>query len=78
MTKGTSNTKKPIEKKYTIIGFKRMINKKFKLLRGYERQFVMCKRCGKKAYYDYVPYSLSNPIMTTPCHHFFKQDYKTI
>lgn len=37
--------------------------------RGMNRQWVKCKTCGRVAYYDYVPYSLSNPIMTMPCGH---------
>ena len=39
--------------------------------KGYVRKFVRCKTkgCGRVFYYDYVPYSLSNPIMTMPCAH---------
>ena len=36
---------------------------------GYKRQWVRCNQCRRVAYYDYVPYSLSNPIMTLPCGH---------
>lgn len=36
---------------------------------GHQRQWVACKTCGRVAHYDYVPYSLSNPIMTMPCGH---------
>jgi len=36
---------------------------------GYKRQWVKCKECAKVTYYDYVPYSLSNPIMILPCGH---------
>ena len=37
--------------------------------KGYARQWLRCRTCGNVAYYDYIPYSLSNPIMTTPCGH---------
>lgn len=37
--------------------------------KGYQRQWLRCRTCGNVAYYDYLPYSLSNPIMTTPCGH---------
>lgn len=37
--------------------------------KGYERAWVRCKRCSRVAFYDYVPYSLSNPIMSMPCGH---------
>ncbi len=37
--------------------------------KGYERQWIKCKTCGLVAYYDFVPFSLSSPIMTLPCHH---------
>jgi hypothetical protein len=36
---------------------------------GKERQWLKCKKCGNVVYYDYVPYSLSNPIMWLPCGH---------
>jgi hypothetical protein len=36
---------------------------------GYERQWCRCRVCGNVTYYDYVPYSLSNPIMVAPCGH---------
>jgi hypothetical protein len=39
------------------------------VMKGYERQWVKCRKCGRVAHYDYVPYSLSNPIMTMPCSH---------
>lgn len=40
-------------------------------IKGYERQWVLCrtKGCGCVAYYDFVPYSLSNPLMIMPCNH---------
>jgi hypothetical protein len=37
--------------------------------KGYNRQWVKCKECGAPSYYDYVPYSLSNPIKILPCGH---------
>lgn len=36
---------------------------------GYNRQHLKCRTCGRIMWYDYVPYSLSNPIMTTICDH---------
>lgn len=35
----------------------------------YKRQWVRCKQCGRVAYYDYIPYSFSNPVRTMPCGH---------
>lgn len=40
-----------------------------KPISGYKRQWLKCKACGRVQYYDYVPYSLSNPVMTTVCGH---------
>lgn len=57
--------------------FKESINNRYKIRKGYQRAFVQCKECKAMAYYDYVPYSLSNPIMTTPCGHSFKDYYKS-
>lgn len=39
--------------------------------KGYARAFKRCKQkgCGRVSYYDYVPFSLSRPIMTTVCGH---------
>lgn len=36
---------------------------------GYRRQWVRCRECQRVAFYDYIPYSLSNPVMTLPCGH---------
>ena len=36
---------------------------------GYKRQWVKCNTCDLPAFYDYVPYSLANPIKTMPCRH---------
>jgi hypothetical protein len=62
----------------TDIGFKRVYNKKNKLLSGHERAFVKCRRrkCNTRAAYDFVPFSLSSPILTTPCGHSLREDYK--
>jgi hypothetical protein len=38
-----------------------------KLDPGKKRQWVRCNKCRRVAYFDYTPYSLSNPIMTLPC-----------
>lgn len=40
-----------------------------KLKSGYERKWMQCKECKRVYYYDYIPYSLSAPIMTTNCGH---------
>jgi hypothetical protein len=61
----------------TAIGFKRSVNKANPLSKGNERAFIICSRCKMPAYYDYVPYSLSNPIRTTPCGHLFSE-YKAL
>lgn len=37
--------------------------------KGHKRQWLKCRTCATVAYYDYVPYSLSNPIMWMPCGH---------
>lgn len=36
---------------------------------GYERGFCKCKECGTPAFKDFIPYSLSNPLMALPCGH---------
>lgn len=40
-----------------------------KPLKGYERSWVACKVCSNIAYYDFIPYSLSNPTLTLMCGH---------
>lgn len=37
--------------------------------RGEKRQWVKCRTCGTVAFYDFVPYSLGNPIMFLGCGH---------
>jgi hypothetical protein len=37
--------------------------------KGMKRQWTKCRTCGNVAYYDYLPYGLSNPVMSLPCHH---------
>jgi hypothetical protein len=37
--------------------------------KGFKRQHLKCRTCGRIMWYDYLPYSLSNPIMTTSCGH---------
>lgn len=39
------------------------------LPKGYERRWLKCRTCANVAYYDFVPYSFSNPIRTSPCGH---------
>lgn len=60
----------------TDIGFKRVVNRDNPLQKGYERAFVKCKRCKNRAFYDFIPFSLSNPIMFVYCGHDFGSDYK--
>ena len=43
--------------------------------KGYERTWVRCKRCRRVAFYDYIPYSLSNTIMSMPCGHDVGQSF---
>lgn len=44
---------------------------------GKQRQWVKCNKCGRAAYYDFTPYSLSNPVMTMPCGHGLGIDHTT-
>ena len=37
--------------------------------KGMKRQWVRCKECGNVACYDFIPFSLANPILTLPCGH---------
>lgn len=39
---------------------------------GYQRQWYRCN-CGAEQYIDFVPYSLSNPIIETTCGHDLKR-----
>jgi hypothetical protein len=39
------------------------------IMTGCKRQWLRCRKCGRIQYYDYLPGSLSNPIMTTACGH---------
>jgi len=41
---------------------------------NYCRLWLRCPRCGYYQYRDYVPYSLSNPILVTACGHGFYED----
>lgn len=36
---------------------------------GEQRQWVKCRTCGMVAYYDFVPYSLSSPMLLLGCGH---------
>jgi hypothetical protein len=40
-----------------------------RIAKGYKRKFVRCKRCRRVYYYDFVPYSLSKPLLAIPCGH---------
>jgi DNA-directed RNA polymerase subunit N (RpoN/RPB10) len=44
-------------------------------LPGFVRQWVRCRTCRRLAYYDYQPYSLSNPVRTLPCGHGLTQRF---
>lgn len=46
--------------------------------KGYQRQWCRCNECGMLQYYDYVPYSLSNPITVSACGHDFATYVKPI
>ncbi len=46
------------------------------IAKGCKRQWVKCKECGKVYWYDYVPFSLSQPIMEMPCGHGLGQDFR--
>lgn len=52
------------------------------VLSGYKRGWCQCKQCGLVAYRDFIPYSLSNPVLALPCNHGlglrFDQATKTI
>lgn len=63
-------------KDYTDLGFKRAYNKMYPLMDGYCRAFVKCTVCGKRAGYNYVPFSTSAPVITTRCGHSFEDHYK--
>jgi hypothetical protein len=62
--------------KFTDVGFKISINRTNPVENGRERAFVKCKKCNCKAFYDYVPYSLSNPMMLSNCGHRYYEYYK--
>lgn len=48
----------------------RDLQKKNRMPAGnYVRLWLQCPKCGALQYRDYVPYSLSNPILTTRCGH---------
>lgn len=36
---------------------------------GHRRQWLRCQKCKWVGYYDYLPYSLSNPIKVLGCGH---------
>lgn len=36
---------------------------------GYVRSWLRCRECGSVSYFDFVPYSLSNPVTWTRCGH---------
>lgn len=36
---------------------------------GYKRAWLRCRACGNPTFRDYVPYSLSRPIIALPCGH---------
>jgi hypothetical protein len=40
-----------------------------KPLPGYKRKHVRCIECKQRFHYDYIPYSLSTPIIVLPCGH---------
>jgi hypothetical protein len=36
---------------------------------GYARSYDQCKTCERIYYRDFVPFSLSSPVITLPCGH---------
>ncbi|SFJ64404.1 hypothetical protein SAMN02799624_05339 [Paenibacillus sp. UNC496MF] len=40
---------------------------------GWSRQWLKCHVCNRLQYYDYIPYSLQNPIMWSACGHELKR-----
>lgn len=46
-------------------------------LPGYKRTFEQCRTCDRVYFRDYVPYSLSNPILTLPCGHGLTERHET-
>jgi len=34
---------------------------------NYKRGFYKCKTCGAASFMDFLPYSLSNPLLSLPC-----------
>lgn len=46
--------------------------------KAHQREWRICKRCGHVAYADFLPMSLAVPIVTTPCGHDWKRDYREI
>lgn len=43
----------------------------------HKRQWLKCNRCGRPAYYDFSPYSVSDPVMKMPCGHGSGTDHAT-
>lgn len=37
-------------------------------LPGFVRRRAKCNQCSKTYWYDYQPFSLSNPVTVLPCH----------
>lgn len=45
--------------------------------RGYRRSWRKCNVCGVVAFRDFIPFSLSNPILVMPCGHSGHHDNTT-
>lgn len=45
---------------------------------GMKRMWYRCKVCSTRAYRDYIPYSISNPIIFARCGHSFEHDYEKL
>jgi hypothetical protein len=39
------------------------------LFKGYSRQWLRCRTCQRVQFYDYLPFSLSNSVVTLACGH---------
>lgn len=44
--------------------------------KGMERAWYVCKKCKRKSYHDYVPYSMGGRFVYALCGHSFEHDYE--
>lgn len=48
------------------------------VIKGFSRTWVQCAECGWVGYYDYQPWSLSDPILTLGCNHHFSENRRAL